>query len=143
MVNEFPNRPMKLWEVISGFRSQKEVLHAVFELPQWKEPYLRYLVGFNDLVSPRQPVVDEFVPLELTREICRRCTRSYAVRGLPEYAQIIECDPHRTDLVGLPLLTALEVHDLYGPAIIEEVQEFGSAIGSKQGPEGVPPPPTH
>ena len=73
-------------------------------------------------------MLDQLVPLELTREICQRSSRKFVL--WPCASNLREDLPHSygyKEQANLPKLTILEVHDRYGPAIIQEIREYGSA----------------
>jgi hypothetical protein len=131
MTNVFPNRQMKFWEVISGFSNgiESEIVHSVLGAPSWRDRYWEHLLNFDVLVdTQRRDVLDQVVPLELTREICRRSPAKFVLwptaSNLREY---LPCSCGYNEQARLPKLTILEVHDRYGPAIIEEIRERGSA----------------
>ena len=125
------HRRMKLWEVASAFgRSHDDILRSVVCAEPWREQYCEV---FSDLTaaiaSQDRALLDQEMPLALTREIARRyplqfqlytsarCGDVFLLRLVP--API--ADMHETEL------SALAVHDRFGGAAIEEVQEYGSA----------------
>jgi hypothetical protein len=131
-MHAFPNRPMKFWEVISGFRDEAEIVRSVLSSPRWRDRYWEHLLNFDVLVDTRRrEVLDQAVPLELTREICQRSRAKFVLS--PDASSLREYRPRSYDYkeqANLPKLTILEVHDRYGPAIIEEMREKGSAYVS-------------
>jgi len=118
---------MKFWEVLSGFRNWREVVLRVLNLAEWQEPYLGWYHRRNELVEDQnREILDALVPAELTREI---------VKQIPEYYFFDEDSRNlRANQVGMSesdnviRMTALEVHDQFGGAFIEEIQEYGSAV---------------
>jgi hypothetical protein len=134
MTNVFPNRPMKFWEVISGFRdgTEAEIVRSVLGSPSWRDRYWEHLLSFDGLVdTQRRDVLDQLVPLGLTREICQRSPAKFVL--WPTASNLREYLPRSyggNEQAKLPKLTILEVHDRYGPAIIEEIREKGSAYVS-------------
>ena len=121
-MSTFPNRQMKLWEVVSGFREYSEVVNSVLKSPQWKEHYANHLENWSDLVNTqRRDILDQLVPLELTREICKQCPNLYVL--WPDSTSLVQAEYYKHK--DLPKLTALDVHDHYGPAVLEEVHEKG------------------
>ena len=127
-MSAFPNRPMKLWEVISGFREYPKIVSSVLSSDRWKNPYESYLKNWDDLVSAQhRDILDQLVPLELTREICEKCPNLYVLwpdeTNLRQYHQK---SAGYAEQKHLPKLTAIKVHDTYGPAVFEEVHEYGS-----------------
>jgi hypothetical protein len=67
--------------------------------------------------------LDEPVPLELTRQICLACTTQFYLSPGEEVLRSYKPN----DTTATEVLSALQVHELYGPAVIEEVLERGSA----------------
>ena len=134
MMNAFPNRPMKFWEVISGFRDgiEAEIVRSVLGSPRWRDRYWEHLLNFDVLVAAqRREVLDQAVPLELTREICQRSPAKFVLSsGTSSLREYLPRSHDYKEQVNLPKLTILEVHDRYGPAIIEEIREYGSAYVS-------------
>jgi hypothetical protein len=120
---------MTCWEVLSGFRDYPEIVRSVLTSAKWKSEYSEHLEDFQRLVSAQdREVLDRLVPLELTREICKQLPNAYVLS--PDSKNLREYRPGSTGYAkqaGLAKLTALEVHDRYGPAVLEEVQEYGSA----------------
>jgi len=123
---------MKFWEVISAFRDHEEVVVRVLSPAEWRKPYLGWYHQWKELVNDQNRLIlDAWVPIQLTREI---------VKQIPTYYSFDEKSRNlRADRVGMSgsqtvrRLTALQVHDQFGGALIEEVEEYGSAIV----PEGV------
>jgi len=119
-------------EVLGGhirFSEYPEIVRSVLTSAKWKSEYSRHLEDIERLVSSqRRDVLDWLVPLELTREICRKLPSAYVL--WPDSKNLREYRPGSAgyaEQAGLPKLTALDVHDRYGPAVLEEVQEYGSA----------------
>ena len=118
---------MKFWELVSAFREAPEPLREVLTSDRWGEPYGRWYAAFDRLVTEQdRSVLDAIVPLELSREVALRCPLAiFYVAALGVLRHVL---PDGLDDKGQPLLelTALEVHDQYGGAIIEEILEYGS-----------------
>ena len=131
MINVFPNRPMKFWEVIAGFRDgvEAEIVRSVLGSPPWRDRYWVHLLNFNVLVdTQRREILDQVVPLELTREICQRSPARFVLWPTASNLREYLAPSHGyKEQANLPKLTILEIHDCYGPAIIEEIREHGSA----------------
>jgi hypothetical protein len=125
----FPNRPMKFWEVVSGFREYPEIVRSVLTSARWKSEYLGHLEDMAHLVrTQNRDVLDRLVPLEMTREICQQLPTAYVLwpnsKNLREYRH---GSAGYAEQASLQKLTALDVHERYGPAVLEEVHEYGSA----------------
>jgi hypothetical protein len=118
--------PMKLWQVVCGFGEFQSVLRDVFADPKWRDAYGQTLSRWNEYVhAQNRTVLDGLVPVELTREIAARCT------GL-QYCFSEDGQLRRTGRQwpagpGATFLSALEVHDRFGGAVIEEIEEKGVA----------------
>ena len=131
MTKVIANRPMKFWELVSCFRgdSEAQIVRSVVGSPRWRDQYWDNLLNFDGLVQEqRRDILDQVVPLQLTREICQRSSAKFVLWPtasiLREYSPLSGgCAPQ----AELAKLTILEVHDRYGPAVIEEVREYGSA----------------
>jgi Tetratricopeptide repeat len=119
-------RPMKFWELLSGFREEPSALREVVSRPEWREPYLRWLDTHSDLVHRQdREVLDAPVPARLSREVARLSAQRFAYSPLLGIVRASWPDGGR-DPGPLEELTALEVHDRFGGWVIEEVGEYGS-----------------
>ena len=114
------HRPMKFWEVVSGFgRRRPDILEEVFNSERWRKDYLGTYLNFDNLVARQErKILDAPVPIELSREVAARYDMTYELIG----NVLREC----RSASNAEVLTALEVHDRFGGAVIEEIQEFGS-----------------
>lgn len=123
MFSTFPNRPMKFWEVVSGFREYPQVLLAVLSSAPWKDDYLDAYKQINQLINTQnREKLDSVVPLELTRQICAACPAKFYLQS---DGWLSAHQPQ--DKNDFRVLSALEVHTLFGPAVIEEANEKGTA----------------
>lgn len=123
MFPPFPNRPMKFWEVMSGFREYPQLLFSVLSSAPWKDQYLDAYKQINQLINAQnREKLDSVVPLALTRQICAACPAKFYLQsdGWLSAQQLPDENNFR-------VLSALEVHTLFGPAVIEEVNEKGTA----------------
>src|SRR5437867_9080664 len=115
---------MKFWELVSAFRT--DAIGPVLSSPPWAEPYGRWYADFSDLVRRQdRDVLDALVPLELSREVARRSSLRFVYHpgmGISRETWLDGMDG-RDQVVEM---TALQVHDAFGGAAIEEVLEFGS-----------------
>jgi hypothetical protein len=118
---------MKLWEAVSAFREFPHVLAEVFASDTWRARYQERFSRFDELVHVQdRSALDYYLPLELTRDIARRCqglTFSYS----PESGRLHRRTPDPAEDPNAITLSALDVHDRFGGSIIEEVLEYGSA----------------
>jgi hypothetical protein len=59
---------MKLWELLSAFRSEEELLRDVLSKDEWHESFGRWCEP-RPLADFRAPELDNDVPMELSRAI--------------------------------------------------------------------------
>jgi hypothetical protein len=117
---------MKFWETLSAFREFPTALAEVFGSDRWSATYGDSFLRYAELVRTQdRATLDSHLPVELTREIARRCD------GLQFYFSSDTCSLRRATPglaadVGAITLTALDVHDRFGGSVIEEVLEYGS-----------------
>src|SRR4051812_16834048 len=112
-----PNRPMTFWELVSAYSEYSEIMNAVLTAPQWKVHYASHLENWSALVNSQQrDILDQPVPLELTREICEKLSNLYVL--WPDSTTLVQAEYYKHK--DLPKLTALNVHEHYGPAVFEE-----------------------
>jgi hypothetical protein len=112
---------MLFWELVSAFRERRDLLHEVLHRPEWSETYGAWLDRFDDLARRQdRSILDAPVPVELSRAVARGDERLWSLDdgGWLRRAK------------GPPLpaqreLTTVEVHDAFGGAVIEEVEERG------------------
>jgi hypothetical protein len=113
----FENRAMKFWEVVSAFREDRKL-----------DQYWQHFMKWDVLVDTQQrDILDQSVPLDLTREICQEVQLSFVLSRDARSTWLRSNLPGRNSERNLPKLSALDVHERYGPAVIEEVREYGSA----------------
>lgn len=119
-------RPMRFWELVSAFgRTQPDIILDVLKTEQWCDRYLKNYETYSDVVKRQdRNVLDAPVPVELSREIATRFAVTYEING-----NILR-ETTSTTTSNAKKLTALEVHDYFGGATIEEIGEFGSAVVS-------------
>ena len=128
LMEVFENRAMKFWEVVSAFREDPKLLRSVLASPRWRDQYWQHFMQWDVLVDTQQrEILDEPVPMDLTREICQKVQLSFVLRRDPRGTWLRSYLPGRNSEDNLPKLSALDVHERYGPAVIEEVREYGSA----------------
>jgi hypothetical protein len=118
---------MKFWEVMSAFRESEDVIVSVFNRNEWRNPYYEWFQNYTNLVDTQnRGILDSLVPFELTSEIAKGVTKLYYLDKLSNNL--------RAAKLGMPeesnieVMSTLEVHDLFGGAVIEEVKEYGSFV---------------
>jgi hypothetical protein len=126
--------PMKFWEATSAFREFTPVLAEVFGSERWRATHAENFFRTDELVHTQdRAALDSLLPIELTREIARRCDglQFYfcAAIGLLRRAR-----PGRPADAGAITLTALDVHDRFGGSVIEVILEYGSATVGGRAP---------
>lgn len=111
---------MKFWELISAFRSERDILEFVLGKPQWKE-YDDYFKNFSSLVKEQnRAILEQQIPYELIKEVCQMSKLKFYLYGT---------NLRSTKLFGddnFEKLSSLEVFLKYGGSCIEEVLEKGS-----------------
>jgi len=119
--------PMKFWEAVSAFREFPDVLAEVFGSDKWRTVYGETFSRWEELVNAQdRAALDEYLPLELTREIAKRCqglTFGYSA----ETGHLWRMPAVFAQGLQTMMLSALDVHDRFGGSVIEEVLERGSA----------------
>jgi len=125
------NRPMKMWEVVSAFRDRQDILYSVFSRDEWRTRYLESYLNFDQLVDRQdRQILDAQVPIELTHEIAALYPVSFEFD--PKSFTLWKHSSNSCVAEGHIQLTALQVHDHFGGAWIEEVFEYGSAHVTEQ-----------
>jgi hypothetical protein len=120
-------RPMKFWELISAFRERKDLLEKVLSSSKWQGDYWKWYQDFAGLCERQdRQILDAPVPIELSREIAAQY-RENLFHFRPEKGILQKAISQREPDDEYTEMTALEVHDRFGGAIIEEVFEKGSA----------------
>lgn len=115
---------MKFWEVRSAFREFEDVLVETFSRTEWREPYLRWYLNFKELVnSQNRTILDALVPQALSAAIAVQVPLIFEFDGKTLRRTRCSINPDQS----LELLTAIQLHDRFGGAYIEEVLEYGSA----------------
>lgn len=117
---------MKLWELISTFRSEPHILDAVLSDPQWL-PFQTAYTQFSTLIATQnRTMLDAEVPDALAQAVAsqsRLCFRHYPAMKL---LRLLEPDffPEQVSQE----LNALEVYERFGGSCMEEVLEKGSCV---------------
>lgn len=128
---------MKFWELTAAFREYQEALRAVLASPRWTDPYGNWFDSMETIVAMQnREILDRPVPLELSRELCQRCDAVFVL--WPDETTLRRYQKGATgfsDQVCLRKFSAVEVHERFGPAVIEEISEYSSATvaGENQG----------
>jgi hypothetical protein len=118
---------MKLWEAVSAFREFKTVLAEVFASDRWRSMHGVDFARYDELVRTQdRATLDSHLPVELTREIARRCD-ALQFSFSSDTGLLRRATPGLAAEAGEITLTALDVHDRFGGWVIEEVLEYGSA----------------
>lgn len=118
---------MKFWELISAFRSERDILEFILGKPQWKE-FGDHFKNFTSLVKEQnRTILDQQVPYELIKEVCQMSKLKF---------YLYDTNLRSTKLFGddnFEELSSLEVFLRYGGECIEEVFEYGSMVVGKIG----------
>jgi hypothetical protein len=118
---------MKFWEAVSAFREFKTALAEVFSSARWSAIHGDRFTRYDELVRTQdRTALDSYLPVELTREIARRCDGLQFCFS-PDTGSLRRATPALAADAGAIALTALDVHDRFGGSVIEEVLEYGSA----------------
>jgi len=119
-------RPMLFWQFVSAFRTPEDLLPKVLESEPWRGMYLSLYTRFSELVAKQdRSVLDAPVPFELSRAAARMWDARFVLDPATRSLRLAETTPVPT--TGWREMSALEVHDAFGGAAIEEVLEYGSA----------------
>jgi hypothetical protein len=117
---------MKFWEAVCAFREFETELEAVFCSERWRDTYGRDFLRFDEIVrNQERSILDGPLPVELTREIARRCDRMQFSFS-PESGCLRLTSPALVADSRTITLSALDVHDRFGGSAIEEIVEKGS-----------------
>lgn len=117
---------MKFWEAVSAFRELETVLEEVFGSERWRATYWQDFLRFDEIVRKQErSILDSTLPVELTREIARRCDRMQFSFS-PESGCLSLTSPALAVDSRTITLSALDVHDRFGGSAIEEIIEKGS-----------------
>lgn len=120
-------REMKFWEVMSAFRESEDVILSVFNRNEWRHPYYEWFQNYTNLVKTQnRGILDSLVPFELTSEIAKGVTKLYYLDKLSNNLRAAKLS--MTEESNIEVMSTLEVHDLFGGAVIEEVKEYGSFV---------------
>lgn len=117
---------MKLWELLSIFRTESHILNAVFSAPQWQQFQTAYTQFSALIATQNRTMLDAEVPDALARAVASQsqlCFRYY-----PEMKLLRLVEPDFFPEQVSQELNALEVHDRFGGSCMEEVLEKGSCI---------------
>ena len=116
-------RSMRFWELASVFRPPSTILREVLGRPEWRSTYGLSLQRLEELVEQQdREILDAPVPVELSRAVAAIDDRTWSLQ--------LGTLRLRTEHAGAPgerVLSTLEVHDLFGGSVLEEVLDFGSA----------------
>ncbi len=110
---------MKFWQLVSGFREEREMLDAVFADGDWGK-FNHWYTEFDSLVDQQsRTVLDTVIPGSLARTVASRSTQTFSLTsdGTLRLA--------RSDSDG-ETLAAIDVLERFGGAVIEDVREYGS-----------------
>jgi hypothetical protein len=122
--NKIP-RPMRFWELLSAFRSREDLLRDAFASRPWPEDYLSLYENRSQSIHQQdRGVLDAPVPWELSRSIAARFDQRFQFD--PHDRTLRTGDSPRFASAAAIEMTALQVHDQFGGAYIEEVFESGS-----------------
>ena len=113
---------MKFWELISAFGRGDSKIERLFRSDAWRVPFHDYYTDFDKhVVSQNRDVLDQFVPLDLSRACAE--LRSDLVFFTDASCSIVRSQ--RLDSSDVEI-SALQIHEQYGGAVIEDVLEKGS-----------------
>ncbi|MCR9119026.1 MAG: hypothetical protein NXI22_19010 [bacterium] len=111
---------MKLWELVSAFRSEPSVLESVLSGHGFAEFGINYAM-FDQLVNEQnRDILDAVVPNALVHAVACRCSQKFSL-GADDVLRLAD------NANGGKILSALEVVKRFGGAVIEEVLEYGSS----------------
>ncbi len=113
---------MRLWELISAFRSSGISLESLVHSATWNSPYGEYFDRFDELVkSQNRDILDSLVPVELSHAASQLCND--LIFTIDETGNI----RRRGQSKSLDTeYSAAYIHDYFGGAVIEEILEKGS-----------------
>ena len=110
---------MKFWQLVSAFRSEASVLKLVFASHDWGQ-FGDWYTRFESIVAAQDRLVlDEPVPDALVHAVASLSAQEFQLT--PDGTLRIASD----DCDG-EVLSAVDVLERFGGAVIEEVHEFGS-----------------
>ena len=123
---EYPLRLMKFWELISAFREYPEILEIVLSKNKWRDDfYENYSQIDKHIQEQNRSILDKEVPLELTKEICEKCPIEFIINFTNSTLRVYNPSLVNKDDI-ITIISCNKVHDLFGPAVIEEIGEYGS-----------------
>ena len=111
---------MKFWELVSAFRSERNILDAVFA-EQPENEFSTHYANFDALVaSQNRDVLDAALPDDLVSPVATRSTQTFSLSadGLLRSAQYASDGQ---------IISAIDVVNRFGGSVIEEVLERGSS----------------
>jgi hypothetical protein len=129
------HRPMKFWEVVYLFWERPDILSELFEqetLPErYRHAYLHMRRSTDEM--PAIEIRNSQIPIDLTREAASKYPVEYDLYVFPDNPDIYLLREHEPDAASrfpsLPTrpdrLTALQVHDRFGGAVMEQIREKG------------------
>ncbi len=110
---------MKFWQLISAFRSEPAVLKAVLADPDWAE-FGDWYARFESIVADQDRItLDTPVPDALARAVASRSSQTFQLTS--DGTLCIACGDSDAEK-----LSAVDVLERFGGAVIEDVHEYGS-----------------
>ena len=116
---------MKFWELVSAFRSEKDILSEVLQNPQW-EMYYKYFLNLESIITKQDRLIlDKTVPFDLAYEICWKSKLRFylSYKESPQIIYHLKQDPQE----DFQQIFASDILIRYGGNVIEEILEYGSA----------------
>jgi membrane protease YdiL (CAAX protease family) len=124
------HRPMKVWEAVSAFdRTSPGLTFSVVSREPWCGEYLPLFTPLGTPIHERE-ILDRFLPVALTRETAALSKISLCLESNPEWGNkyLLGASRGGSGLGSrVDEISAVDVHDRFGGAVIEEVLEKGSA----------------
>ena len=115
---------MKFWELISAFRSEKQIIEAALAKPQWTG-YKGQYDDFDQLVNNQnRKILDADIPFDLAYDICSKSELVFWLnyRVVPNH---LTCSKQNDD-EKLERILPAEILVRFGGAAIEDALEYGS-----------------
>jgi len=111
---------MKFWELVSAFRSESNLLDAVFG-EHLDHEFSAHYANFDALVdNQNRDILDAAIPDAFVSLVATRSTQTFSLSadGTLRSAQHASTGQ---------ILSAIDVVNRFGGSVIEEVHEYGSA----------------
>ncbi|MCE9556973.1 MAG: hypothetical protein K8T91_26805 [Planctomycetes bacterium] len=117
---------MKFWELVSGFRSEPELLQRILADRNWGDFSVWY-GEFREIVARQdRQKLDAEIPGELELAVASGSSQVFCLRS-------DDCLESASPKSCGEILSALDVVKHFGGAMIEELNEYGSAhVGTKR-----------